>query len=120
MNKVIFGLITLLVSTITLAKPVLICNTTNAGGALIKQIIIEQRDKGLSVKAESYSGGGLVEIKILKSISTPVSTKHVLDSNTGAKTSLVIYKKQAVMLYEAASADDFTDNGANVEFLSCK
>lgn len=103
-----------------MATPILTCKTTGAGGSLIKQIVVERGAKGLVIKAESYAGDGLNEVKILKSISTPVSSKYVLKANTGLKTSLVMFKKQAVMLYEAESAADLDENGASVEFLSCK
>jgi hypothetical protein len=119
MKKIIM-LALLSISTLTMAETILSCKTTGAGGALIKQIIVEKGTSGLKVSAESYAGGGLSEVKILKSLSTPVSTKLILDANLGAKTSFVMYKKNAVMLYEAETASDLDENGANVEFLSCK
>jgi hypothetical protein len=120
MKKLILGILAAVGSSSAFASPILTCKTTGAGGALIKQIILEKGAGGLMVKAESYAGEGLQEVKILKSISTPVSSKYVLKTNTGAKTSLVMYEKQAVMLYEAETASEFDENGASVEFLSCK
>ncbi len=120
MEKVILGLALVIGTSTSFAAPILTCKTTGAGGALIKKIVVEKVVNGLAVKSESYMGGGLSEVKILSSISTPVSTKLVLEANTGAKTSLVIFKKQAVMLYEAETAADLDENGASVEFLICK
>lgn len=120
MRSLIFGMAVLVGTSTAMATPILTCKSTGAGGALIKRIVVEREGKELVVKAESYEGGGLAPVKILKSISTPVSSKLVLEANTGAKTSLVMFKKRAVMLYEAETAADLDENGASVEFLSCK
>lgn len=119
MKKLILGLSVWLTSSITLANPILTCKGSDVGGALVKQLIVERGAQGLEVKILPYIGGWK-EVRILKSISTPVSSKLMLSTNTGFKTSLVIYKKQAVMLYELESKVQREDSGALVEFLSCQ
>ncbi len=102
-------------------SPILSCKTAGAGGSLVKSLTVEQGPAGVEIQAETYDGGGFSKIKILDTIPGPTSTKYVLDANTGSKTSLVMYGKQAVIVYEAEVAGDPDDNeGAAVEFLICK
>ncbi|MCB9026247.1 MAG: hypothetical protein H6625_08025 [Bdellovibrionaceae bacterium] len=121
MKKAILGLFVFAFSSLSMANETIItCKGMNTGGALVKQLIVEKETSGLVVKAESYAGEGLNEVNILKSISTPTATKLILETNVGAKTSLVMSGKQAVMLYEAETIDDLDENGASIEFLTCK
>lgn len=120
MKILVITLMAALSAQSTFASTVLSCNSSGAGGALVKQLILSRGANSTTLKMESYAGEGLNEVKVIKTVSTPVSTKFVLEANTGAKTSLVVFKKQAVLLYEAERAADLTEDGASVEFLICK
>ncbi|MBK7892721.1 MAG: hypothetical protein IPJ84_18300 [Bdellovibrionales bacterium] len=121
MKSIIAATALLACSTAATAAPVLSCESSGAGGALVKNLTVERGGaQGYIVKVESYMGGGLKDVPVLSVASTPVSTKLFLNANTGAKTSLVMHDKQAVMLYEAESANDLDETGASVEFLNCK
>lgn len=121
MKSIIAATALLACSTAATAAPILTCESSGAGGSLVKNLTVESGGaQGYTVKIESYAGGGLQDVEVVATTSTPVSTKLFLNVNVGAKTSLVMHDKQAVMLYEAESANNLNEVGAVVEFLNCK
>lgn len=120
--KKLFTLVTLftlatVTSNFAQAGTDLKCISSGAEGSLVKTLDVTQSDAGLVVMVSSMMSpeSGAVEVKIKKHIPRPTSDKYELEAEIGGKMNLVIYKKQAVILYEAGS-----EFGNNVEFLTCE
>lgn len=95
------------------------CKTTSPSGGLIKTLTFELQAGSATVQAESFAGGGLRPVTVLKTISTPVSIKYVLDQSSGHMTSLVVQGQKAAMLYESENTTNPSHVGATIEFLDC-
>lgn len=120
MKHLILVVLGTLIAASAFGATTLTCKTSGAGGSIYKQLVLEREPTGYILKTETYRGGGLAPQKILSSISTPVSTKFTLTNDPEEKISLVVYKNQAVILYEAGPQGEQNDMGSVVEFLTCR
>ncbi len=103
---------------------ILTCSGFDDGGSTIRQLIYNKKTKELQIDSVFYKPG-LMPVKIIKSISTPTSTKLVLEGNSGGQVSLNVKGNKAVILYEVNKVADFksalkTTGAATVELLDCK
>lgn len=112
----VLGLITLATSAAH-AAPIISCKSSGAGGSLVKTLEVTNSETGLKVMISSVMNpeAGAIEIKIKNHTSSPTSDKYELDADVGGIMNLVMYKNQAVILYDGGP-----DFGTNVEFLKCK
>lgn len=107
----------LLTATAAHAETLISCKSSGAGGSMVKTLEVTKSDTGLKVMISSVMSpeSGAIEVKIKNHTSSPTSDKYELDADVGGVMNLVMYKKQAIILYDGGP-----DFGSNVEFLKCK
>ena len=104
---------------------ILTCSGFEDEGSTIRQLIYNKKTNELQIDSVFYKPG-LMPVKIVKSISTPSSTKQVLEGNSDSQMSLIVKGDKAVILYEVVTEEAFRDSleasagAATVELLDCK
>ena len=105
---------------------ILTCSGSEDEGSTVRQLIYNKKTNELQIDSIFYKPG-LMPVKIVKSISTPSSTKQVLEGSPfDGQMSLIVKGDKAVILYEVLTEEAFKDSletstgAATVELLDCK
>lgn len=97
---------------------ILDCKSAGAERSKVQSLVLEKNDgPGFTAKMESSFEDGVVEFQIPSATESGASTQYVLKRDHDLLMTLATYNNQAAVFYQST---DGSDQGVEVEFLSCK